>query len=47
MRTDMGGPGADCDPEENGRLIAELIDKTDRINGDIFFVDYRGKEVPW
>lgn len=47
MKTDMGGPGAACDPEENGRLIVELLNNADCINTDILFVDYQGKEVPW
>jgi NAD(P)-dependent dehydrogenase (short-subunit alcohol dehydrogenase family) len=47
MRTDMGGPGATCDPEENGRFIAELLKSTDRIQEGVLFVDFHGKEIPW
>jgi NAD(P)-dependent dehydrogenase (short-subunit alcohol dehydrogenase family) len=47
MKTDMGGPGATCDPEENGRLIVELLNNADRIKGDLLFVDFQGGEVPW
>jgi NAD(P)-dependent dehydrogenase (short-subunit alcohol dehydrogenase family) len=47
MRTGMGGPGADCDPEENGHFIAELLNNVDRIQEGTLFVDYRGKGIPW
>jgi NAD(P)-dependent dehydrogenase (short-subunit alcohol dehydrogenase family) len=47
MRTDMGGPGAVCDPEENGRLIVELLKSAGGLGEDILFVDFHGKEVPW
>jgi NAD(P)-dependent dehydrogenase (short-subunit alcohol dehydrogenase family) len=47
MRTDMGGPGATCDPEENGRLIVGLLKSAGGIGEDILFVDFHGKEVPW
>jgi NAD(P)-dependent dehydrogenase (short-subunit alcohol dehydrogenase family) len=47
MRTDMGGPGASCDPEENGRFIVELLNGVDRIQKNILFVNYLGKEIPW
>jgi NAD(P)-dependent dehydrogenase (short-subunit alcohol dehydrogenase family) len=47
MRTDMGGPGATCDPEENGRLIVELLKSAGGLGEDILFVDFHGKEVPW
>ncbi|MDR1420259.1 MAG: SDR family NAD(P)-dependent oxidoreductase [Treponema sp.] len=47
MRTDMGGPRATCDPEENGRLIVDLLKSADTLSEDILFVDFHGKEVPW
>jgi NAD(P)-dependent dehydrogenase (short-subunit alcohol dehydrogenase family) len=47
MRTDMGGPGANCDPEENGRFIVELLNSAARIQKNILFVNYLGKEIPW
>jgi NAD(P)-dependent dehydrogenase (short-subunit alcohol dehydrogenase family) len=47
MRTDMGGPGAVCDPEENGRLIVDLLKSADTLGGETLFVDFHGKEVPW
>jgi NAD(P)-dependent dehydrogenase (short-subunit alcohol dehydrogenase family) len=47
MRTDMGGPGASCDPEENGRLIVGLLKSAGALGGETLFVDFHGKEVPW
>ncbi|MDR0601613.1 MAG: SDR family NAD(P)-dependent oxidoreductase [Treponema sp.] len=47
MRTAMGGPGATCDPEENGRLIVSLLKSADTLSEDVLFVDFNGKEVPW
>jgi NAD(P)-dependent dehydrogenase (short-subunit alcohol dehydrogenase family) len=47
MRTDMGGPGAACDPEENGRLIVDLLKSAGNLGDNVLFVDFRGKEVPW
>jgi NAD(P)-dependent dehydrogenase (short-subunit alcohol dehydrogenase family) len=47
MRTDMGGPGATCDPKENGRLIVELLKSAGALGGETLFVDFHGKEVPW
>jgi NAD(P)-dependent dehydrogenase (short-subunit alcohol dehydrogenase family) len=47
MRTDMGGPRATCDPDENGRLIVKLLTDADALSKDILFVDFHGKEVPW
>jgi NAD(P)-dependent dehydrogenase (short-subunit alcohol dehydrogenase family) len=47
MRTGMGGPGAACNPEENGRLIMELLKFAGSLGEDILFVDFHGKEVPW
>jgi NAD(P)-dependent dehydrogenase (short-subunit alcohol dehydrogenase family) len=47
MRTDMGGPRATCDPDENGRLIVQLLKDADALPQNILFVDFHGKEVPW
>lgn len=47
MRTDMGGPRATCDPEENGRLIVDLLASANTLSEDVLFVDFHGKEVPW
>jgi NAD(P)-dependent dehydrogenase (short-subunit alcohol dehydrogenase family) len=47
MHTDMGGPAAPCDPEENARLIVELLNRADAIPAERLFVNYKGEEVPW
>lgn len=47
MKTDMGGPGAFCDVEENARLIVALLDRLDQVPQDVLFLNYRGEPVPW
>jgi hypothetical protein len=38
---------ATCDPEENGRLIVELLKSAGSLEEDLLFVDFHGEEVPW
>jgi NAD(P)-dependent dehydrogenase (short-subunit alcohol dehydrogenase family) len=47
MRTDMGGPGAACDPEDNGQLIVNLLKSAGTLGKEVLFVDFHGKEVSW
>jgi NAD(P)-dependent dehydrogenase (short-subunit alcohol dehydrogenase family) len=47
MHTDMGGPRAPCDPEENARLLVQLLNKADTIPKEWLFISYQGKEIPW
>jgi NAD(P)-dependent dehydrogenase (short-subunit alcohol dehydrogenase family) len=44
MHTDMGGPSAPCDPEENAKKIAAILLAPPE---GLPFVSYEGKAVPW
>lgn len=47
MKTDLGGPGATCDVEENARSIVAVLDQAASLPEDTLFVDYQGRPVPW
>jgi NAD(P)-dependent dehydrogenase (short-subunit alcohol dehydrogenase family) len=46
MKTDMGGPGADVDPDEPARAILDMALKTWQ-SDDIIYLDYHGNPLPW
>ena len=46
VRTDMGGPDADIDPDESADGLIQLITRNWRPDDGIYF-DYRGIPLPW
>jgi NAD(P)-dependent dehydrogenase (short-subunit alcohol dehydrogenase family) len=46
MKTDMGGPGAEIDPDGPARAILEMTLKTWKPD-DIIYLDYHGNPLPW
>lgn len=47
MRTDMGGPKAQVDPNESAQCIMKLAEKMDQLNPECMFFKYTGRELAW
>lgn len=47
MHTDLCGPEAPCDPEENAGHIMHLADHIDELPPDSMFVNFLGEQLPW
>ncbi len=47
MRTDMGGPDANVDPDLSARKIIDLAENMDRLESGHIFFKYTGKALPW
>jgi NAD(P)-dependent dehydrogenase (short-subunit alcohol dehydrogenase family) len=46
MQTDMGGPGAQVDPNETAQGVFGLATRAWKAD-DIIFLDYQGNQLPW
>ncbi len=47
MRTDMGGPNADVDPEVSARGLMRLAEGMDDLEADHMFFKYDGRKLAW
>ena len=47
MHTDMCGPAAPCDPEENAKLILGVLERMEEYPEEQMFLNYKGEPVPW
>jgi NAD(P)-dependent dehydrogenase (short-subunit alcohol dehydrogenase family) len=47
MHTEMCGPVAPCDPEENASMIVDVLNRIDEFPKDWLFISYKGEHLPW
>lgn len=47
MHTEMCGPAAPCDPEENAVMIVDVINRIKEFPEDWLFISYKGEQIPW